>query len=196
VGRLSSTPADIEEVGRVFRLGSSDRSIEATLRKIEHRVLDEVHLAWWARRVAWAVSTVLAVAGVTVWAVGAGVPLATSALGVAAAVCSVVALRRSRFRWCVAAAYLSGLSTVAAIGAFWWGLTSSTEAILAVLAGVSAVAAAAFTAVWVSVAITPVKDSHPDTRQPLERKWGVRESGDTTIIWPPPPAGPHRPDGK
>ncbi|WP_234810085.1 hypothetical protein [Mycolicibacterium moriokaense] len=174
---------------------SRDRSIEATLKHIEHRVLDEVHLASWARRVAWVVSTVLVVAGVTVWAVGVGVPLATSALGVAAAACSVVALRRRRFRWCVAAAYLSGLSTVAAIGAFWWVLTSSAEAILAVLAGVSAVAAAALMAVWVSVAITPVKDSHPDMRRTRERRRGVRKTGGT-ITWPPPSAGPFPPEQK
>lgn len=179
----------------MFRVRSRDRSIEATLKRIEHRVLDDVHLAAWARHAAWVASAVLVLAGVTVWVVGAGVPLATSALGVGAAACSVVALRRRRFRWCVAAAYLSGLSTVAGVGAFWWCQTSSAGSILAVLAAVSAVAAAALTAVWVAVSITPVMDSHPDLRQPTQRKWGVRESGDT-ITWPPRPAGPHRPDRK
>lgn len=177
----------------MFRLRSRDQSLEAALKQIEHRVLDDVHLPAWARRVAWVAAAVLIVAGVTTWAVGGGLPLATSAVGVGAAVCSIVTLRRRRFRWCVASAYLSGLSTAAGVGAYWWCQTSSAVAILTVSAGVSAVAAAALTAVWVAVAITPVKDSHPDMRQPSKRKWGVRESGDT-ITWPPRSAGPHRPD--
>ncbi|MGV0849872.1 hypothetical protein [Mycolicibacterium phlei] len=179
----------------MFGLRSRGQSIEATLKQIEYRVLDDVHLAAWQRRLAWAASTVLAVAAITVWIVGASVPVAASTLGAAAAACSVVALRRRRFRWSVAAAYLSGLSTVASVGAFWWSRTSSAEAILVVAAGLSAAAAAALTAVWVSVAITPVKESHPDMRHRTPRRWGVREVGDTTIVWPPPPAGPHRPDG-
>jgi hypothetical protein len=184
-----------EEVSPVFCLRSHGQSIEATLTQIEHRVLDDVHLPAWARRVGWVAAAVLVVAGVTAWAVGGGLTLATSALGIGAAVCSVVTLRRRRFRWSAAAAYLSGLSTVAGVGAFWWSRTSSADALLATSAGVSAVAAATLTAVWVSVAITPVKDSHPDMRQPSKRKWGVRESG-ATITWPPPCAGPHRPDRK
>ncbi|MBB2771954.1 MULTISPECIES: hypothetical protein [Mycolicibacterium] len=87
------------------------------------------------------------------------------------------------------------MSTVAGVGAFWWSRTSSADAILAVSTGLSAVAASTLTAVWVSVAITPVQDSHPDMRRPSNRKWGVRESGDT-ITWPPPSAGPNRPHGK
>ncbi|MGE0218359.1 hypothetical protein [Mycolicibacterium sp.] len=180
----------------MFRRWSRRQPIEATLEQIEHRVLDEVHLAAWVRRVAWVAAAVLVVAGAMVWTLGWGMPLATSTLGVCAAICSAVALRRRRFRWCVAAAYLSGLSTVAGVGGFWWSRTRSADAILAASAGVAAVAAAALTAVWVSVAITPVKDSQPDMRQPPKRRWGVRESGDTTIIWPPPSAGPHRPDQK
>ncbi|WP_395312032.1 hypothetical protein V4U86_13315 [Mycobacterium sp. AMU20-3851] len=179
----------------MFRLRSRDQSLEATLKQIEHRVLEDVHLPPWARRVAWVAATVLIVAGVIATAAGGGIPLAAAALGAGAAICSVVTLRRRRFRWCVAAAYLSGVSTVAGVGAFWWSRTSSADPILAASTGVSAVAAATLTAVWISVAITPVKDSHPDIRQPSKRKWGVRESGDT-ITWPPPSAGPHRPDGK
>ncbi|KUI22285.1 hypothetical protein [Mycobacterium sp. GA-2829] len=179
----------------MFRLRSRGQSIDATLRQIEHRVLDDIHLPPWRRRVAWVAAAVLMAAGVTTWAVGGGLPLATSALGVGAAVCSVAALRRLRFRWSVAAAYLSGLSTVAGVGAFWWSRTSSADALLTVSTAVAAVAAATLTAVWVSVAITPVTDSHPDMRQPSKRKWGVRESG-ATITWPPPSAGPHRPDRK
>lgn len=180
----------------MFGLRSRGQSIEATLKQIEYRVLDDVHLAPWQRRLAWAASTVLAVAAISVWIVGTSVPVAASTLGAAAAACSVIALRRRRFRWCVAGAYLSGLSTVANIGAFWWSRTSSAEAVLAVTAALSAVAAATLTVVWVSVAITPVHESHPDLRWKPKRKWGVREAGDTTIVWPPPPAGPHRPDGK
>lgn len=177
----------------MFGLRSRDQSIEATLKQIEHRVLDDVELSPWVRRVAWAATTLLVMAVIAAWVVGAGLPLAASALGAGAAVCSLVTLRRSRFRWCVAAACLSGVSTVAGVGAFWWCQTSTAVAILTISAGVSAVSAAALTAVWVSTAITPVKDSHPDMRQPSKRKWGVRESGDT-ITWPPPSAGPHRRD--
>lgn len=179
----------------MFRLPSRDRSIEAILKQIEHRVLDDVHLTPRARRVAWAATTVLTMTVITVWVVGGGLPLAASALGVGATVCSVVTLRRRRFRWCVAAAFLSGLSTVADVGAFWWSRTGSASPILATSTAVAAVAAATLTAVWVSVALTPVKDSHPDMRHPSKRKWGVRESG-TTIIWPPPCAGPHLSDRK
>ncbi|KUI38467.1 hypothetical protein AU195_16085 [Mycobacterium sp. IS-1496] len=177
----------------MFRLRSRDQSIEATLKQIEHRVLDDVYLPIWARRVAWAATAVLIITGITAWVVGEGLPLGASALGAGAAICSVVTLRRRRFRWSVAAASLSGVSTVAGVGAFWWSRTSSADALLATSAGVSAVAAAALTAVWVAVAITPVKDSHPHMRQPSKRKWGVRESG-ATITWPPPCAGPHRLD--
>ncbi|BBY16112.1 hypothetical protein [Mycolicibacterium litorale] len=177
----------------MFRLRSRDQSIEATLKQIEHRVLDDVYLPIWARRVAWSAATVLIITGITAWAVGEGVPLVASALGVGAAISSAVSLRRRRFRWCVAAAYLSGVSTVAGLGAFWWCRTSSADPMLATTSGVSAVAAAALTAVWVSVAITPVRDSHPHMRQPSRRRWGVRENG-ATITWPPPSAGPHRPD--
>ncbi|PQP48028.1 MULTISPECIES: hypothetical protein [Mycolicibacterium] len=182
----------------MFRLWSRDQSIEATLKQIEHRVLNEVYVPLWARRVARVAATVLIVTGITAWAMGhddGGVPLAASVLGAGAAICSAVSLRRHRFGWCVAAAYLSGVSTVVGIGAFWWCRTGSAGPILTTSTGASAVAAAALTAVWVSVAITPVKDSHPDMRQPLKRKWGVRESG-ATIIWPPPCARPHRPDRK
>jgi len=180
----------------VFRLRSRNQSIEATLKQIEHRVLDEIQPPLWARRVAWVSATVLVVAGITAWVVGSEdgeLPLAASALGAGAAICSVVSLRRPRFRWSVAAAYLSGVSTVAGVGAFWWCRTSSADPILAMSTGASAVAAAALTAVWVAVAITPVRDSHPDMQRRPKRRWGVRESGDT-ITWPPPCAGPRRPD--
>lgn len=177
----------------MFGLRSRDRSIEAALKRIEHRVLDDVHLPSWARRTGWAATAVLSVTVMTVWAVGRGVPLAASVLGVGAVICSAVTLRRRRFRWCVAAAYLSGLSTVAGVGAFWWSRTGSASAVLAIATAVAAVAAATLTAVWVSVAITPVKDSHPDLRRPSKRTWGVRESGET-ITWPPPCAGPHLSD--
>lgn len=174
----------------MFRPRSRDQPIEATLKQIERRVLDDVDLPIWARRVAWAATTVLFITGITAWVVGEGLPLGASVLGAGAAVCSAISLRRRRFGWCVAAAYLSGLATVAGVGAFWWCQTRSAVATLAVSSGVSAVAAAALTAVWVAVAITPVTDSQPDMRQPSKRKWGVRESGDT-ITWPPPCAGPH-----
>ncbi len=177
----------------MFGLRSRDRSIEATLKQIGYRVLDELHLPLWVSRVVWTAATVLIATAIVAWAVGGGLPLIASVLGTGATFCSIVTLRRRRFRWCVAAAYLSGLSTVAGVGAFWWARTSSADAVLAVSTGVSAVAAATLTALWVSVAITPVQDSHPDMRQPSKRKWGVRESGDT-ITWPPPSAGPHRPD--
>lgn len=182
----------------MFRPWSRDQSIEATLKQIEHRVLDDVHLDPWARHVARVAATVLIATGITAWVVGhdgGAIPLAASVLGAGAAMCSGVSLRGRRFRWCVAAAYLSGLSTVAGVGAFWWCQTSSAVATLTVSSGVSAVAAAALTAVWVAVAITPVTDSQPDMRQPSQRKWGVREGGDT-ITWPPPCAGPHRLDRK
>lgn len=179
----------------MFGLRSRDQSLEATLRQIGHRVLDEVYLPRWARRVAWTATTVLIATGITAWVVGGGVPLVASVLGAGAAVCSIISLRRRRFGWCVAAAYLSGVSTVAGVGAFWWSRTSPADPILAFSTAASAVAAAALTAVWVSVAITPVAESHPDMRRPSKRQWGVRESGDT-ITWPPPSAGPHFPDRK
>lgn len=177
----------------MFRLRSRDQSIEATLKQIEHRVLADVYLPLWARRAVWAATTVLVITGATAWVVGAGLPLAASTLGVGAAFCSAVSLRRRRFQWCVAAAFLSGVSTVAEVGAFWWSRTGSAGPVLATSTAVAAVATATLTAVWVSVAITPVTESHPHMRQSSKRKWGVRESG-ATITWPPPSAGPHRPD--
>lgn len=176
----------------MFRARSRDQSIEATLKQIEQRVLERIYLPPWARRVGWAAITALFMSVATAWVVGGVVPVAASVLGAGAAVCSVATLRRRRFRWCVAAACLSGVSTVAGVGAFWWSRTGSAGPILATSTGSAAVAAATLTAVWVSVAITPVKDSHPDQRQPERRKWGVRESG-TTITWPPPCAGPRLP---
>ncbi len=179
----------------MFRLRSRHQSIEETLEQIESRVFDDIRLPSWARRTAWAATTVLVMAGITALVIGGALPLVTSALGAGAAICSVVALRRRRFRWCVAAAYLSGLSTVAGVGAFWWSRTGSEGPILATSTGVAAVTAATLTAVWVAVAITPLQDSHPDMRQTSKRKWGVRESG-ATITWPPASAEPHRPDRK
>lgn len=182
----------------MFRPLSRDQSIEATLKQIEHRVLDEIHVPLWARRTARVAAVVLIATGITTSLVGhhgAAVPLAASMLGAGAAMCSLVSLGVRRFRWCVAAACLSGVSTVAGVGAFWWCQTSSAGVTLAVSSGMSAVAAAALTAVWVAVAITPVTDSQPDMRQPSKRKWGVRESG-ATITWPPPCARPHRLDRK
>lgn len=179
----------------MFRLWSRDQSIETTLKQIEHGVLDDVYLPLWVRRVAWVATIVLLMTGITAWVVGVGLPLAASALGAGAAICSIMSLRRRRFRWCVAAAYLSGVSTVAGVGAFWWSRTSSAGPVLATSTAVATVAAATLTAVWVSVTITPVTDSHPEMRQPSKRKWGVRESG-ATITWPPPCAGPHHPNPK
>ncbi|OBB60399.1 hypothetical protein A5757_09940 [Mycobacterium sp. 852013-51886_SCH5428379] len=177
----------------MFRLRSRDQSVEATLRQIEHRVLDDVYLPLWARRAAWVATTVLIITGTTAWVGGAGLPLAAATLGFGAALCSITSLWRRRFRWCVAAAYLSGVSTVAGVGAFWWSRTGSASPILTTSTVVAAVAASTLTAVWVSVAITPVSDSHPNMRKPAKRRWGVHESGET-ITWPPPSAGPHRPD--
>ena len=177
----------------MFRLWSRDQSIEATLKRIEHQVLDDVRLPTWASRMGWVAVTVVIATVITTWMVGHDrgiVPLVAAVLGVGAVFCSVVSLRRRRFRWIVAAAYLSGLSTLTGGGAFWWCQTSSAVATLAVSTGLSAVAAGTLTVVWLAVAIAPVKDSQPDMRRPSKRKWGVRESGDT-ITWPPPCAGPN-----
>jgi len=187
-----------EEVGPVFRLRSREQSIEATLKQIEHRVLDEVHQSPWMRRVAWIAAVVLLAATTTVWVVGYGggvLPLVAASFGAAAAIVSFVTLWRRRFRWGVAAAYLSGLSTVTGIGAYWWCHTSVEAGPLAVATAVAGLAAATLTAVWVAVAITPVVESQPDMRRPTERRWGVREPGGT-ITWPPPCAGPFRPKGE
>lgn len=183
----------------MFRLRSRDESLESTLKRIEHRVLEEVHLASWQRRAGLTAASVLSVTVLVTWVAGLGgnwLPLITSTLGAGAAVCSFVSLRRRRFKWCLAAAYLSGLSTVTGIGAFWWARTSGAVGALVASTGFAWVAAAVLTAVWVSVVITPVGRSQPDMRRPApERKWGVRESGGT-VTWPPPCAGPFPPDQK
>ncbi|OBF29789.1 hypothetical protein [Mycobacterium sp. ACS4331] len=179
----------------MFRLRSKE-SIEATLRHIEQRVLDEVHLSSSVRRTGAVSVVVLILAAVTeVIGHGAGLPLVAAVLAAGSAFCSTAALRLRRFGWASAAAYLSGLTAVASAAAFWWCQTSGADASLLVSTAAGGLAAATLTIVWISVVITPAARSQPDMRYSSQPGQEPR-SGGGTHTWPPPCAGPHPPDQK
>jgi hypothetical protein len=155
---------------------TSDHDIEAMLRRIGRRVLDDVWISGQVRVFAWAVVGVLAGASVFGWAdVGDRSATATPGIAICAValtfftittVASSITLLRSRFRWCTAAAYGGGLGTVAGLGLVWWHQTTPSTQCPGpcVWMVVGALCSAALTVTWLRVILTPIEWSQPDIR--------------------------------
>lgn len=108
----------------------SETHIEAVLNKIGRRVLEDVWISGRARAfTATVVATLVGTATIgwlnlTATANAATTPswiscLASGLFALAASV-SLLAVGLLRFRWCCAAAYLSGIAAVAGVGMVWW----------------------------------------------------------------------------
>ncbi|MGY4709959.1 hypothetical protein ACXDF8_10465 [Mycolicibacterium sp. CBM1] len=143
--------------------------IEVMLYRIGQRVLDDV---WISRRttvVALGTSVALGGAATAGWLTdthGVWISRVAVALFALMSAVSSVALWRRRFRWCCAAAYTGGLSTVVGLGGIWWHQTAPA----AISPGpsvwmvVGVLCAAALTAGWLRLILTPLVASQPDSR--------------------------------
>ncbi len=82
------------------------------------------------------------------------------------AVLSSIALWRRRFRWCCAAAYAGGLSTVAGLGMLWWHQTAPAALTRGPAAWmtVGVLCAAGLTVAWLRLITIPLERSQPDIR--------------------------------
>lgn len=147
-------------------------TVESELRAIERRVFEDVWISSPRARTLAALAAVLAATAVTLLLTG-GAPagatrnghwislVAFSFFALAASV-SVFALTRRRFRWCCMATCASALATVDGAGAFWWHHTAHTASWIPAASGT--LAAAALTAGWLGVCLTPLASSQPDMR--------------------------------
>lgn len=155
---------------------SSDHDVEAMLRRIGRRVLDDVCISRRVRVFTGTVVAVLAGAAVFGWA-DVGDRSATETPGIA--ICAValtfftmttalssIALLRCRFRWCTAAAYGGGLGTVVGLGVVWWHQTTPNTQCPGPCAWmvVGVLCSAALTLTWLRVILTPLERSQPDIR--------------------------------
>lgn len=155
---------------------TSDHDVEAMIRRIGQRVLDEMWISPRAR-----VFTAAAVAALVGAAVAGWTDVtersATATPGIA--ICAValtfftvtvwvssIALQRRRFRWCTAAAYCSALATVTGLGVVWWHQTTSETQCPGPCGWmvVGVLCAAALTLIWLRVILTPLEWSQPDIR--------------------------------
>ncbi|ART71528.1 hypothetical protein BTO20_25915 [Mycobacterium dioxanotrophicus] len=139
-----------------------------TLRTIEGRVLDEVWMGRWRFAAGVLAVLVLVVGAVTWWCVaesGAAhsVPMVGLVMFALAGAASSVALARRRYRWCCAAAYLSGLATVVGVGALWWLRTGHHATGLGWLVAAD-LAVMALAGHWLALVFTPIEQSQPDMR--------------------------------
>lgn len=84
-----------------------------------------------------------------------------------AAILSVAAIGLRRFRWCCAAAYVTGIATVLGLGTVWWHQTTppGRSAGPSAWMFVGALACATLTALWLIVILTPLERSQPDLRK-------------------------------
>lgn len=141
-------------------------SLEAMLASIRDHVLEDVWIGG-ARR---SVAAVLAcgLAATALFGIGAAyrdgqwVAVVSDVLFISLSAFTLIALYRTRFKWCCAAAYSGGLATVAGAGGYWWHHTAHIGSPLP--AALSTIAAAALTAHWLSIVVTPVDRSQPDMR--------------------------------
>ncbi len=143
-------------------------SVEDTMRSIERRVYEDVWLPPVGRRVGVVLAVALAVAAVVNYLhasadVGWVYVVTTTAFTVTSAT-SLIALHSNRFRWCCAATYLSGLTTVIGMAEFWWhrtgGLADTPWA-----AAIGTLITGVLTAGWLRLVLSPVERSHPDMRR-------------------------------
>ncbi|AQT82907.1 hypothetical protein B1R94_18015 [Mycolicibacterium litorale] len=148
----------------------TDPTVEVMLRRIGRSVLEDV---WIGRRAALCMLIGVVVLGVdasTGWlAADHSVWISRVAIGLftVTGALSSIALWRRRFRWCCAAAYAGGLSTVVGFAVVWWhqtapqSLTPGPSAWMTV----GVVCAAALTIGWLRLILTPLERSQPDIRR-------------------------------
>lgn len=151
---------------------SNDIHIDAVLRKISRRVLEDVWIGIRVRAFLVAVVATLVGTAIVGWLQLAArdttswISCGAVALFGLAASASSLAVGLRRFRWCCAAAYISGMATVVGWGMVWWyrtappGRSMGTSAwmVLGVLA------ATVLTLTWLGVILTPSERSQPDMR--------------------------------
>ncbi|MFN8032067.1 MAG: hypothetical protein U0Q47_02085 [Mycobacterium sp.] len=155
---------------------SNDHDIEAMLRRIGRRVFDDVWISRRVRVFAGVLVAVLAGAAVFGWAdthqrhVTATPGVAVCAVALMfftmTSVLSSIALLRSCFRWCTAAAYGSGLGTVAGLGVVWWHQTTPNTQCPGPCGWmvVGVLCSAALVLTWLRLILTPLEKSQPDIR--------------------------------
>lgn len=147
--------------------------MERTLQTIERRVLEDMWIGASARRTVAAAVAVLCVVAIAVWrhtrllgnesVPNDVVPKVAAAAFFLAAATSLLALCRKRFRWCCAAAVLTGKSAATGFGALWWYHTvPNPEPSWWTLLG--CVGATSMVVAWLSVILTPLNLSQPDMR--------------------------------
>lgn len=147
-------------------------AVATELRAIERRVFEDIWISATRARALVALAVTLVVTAVamrpTGQVPGAGarsghwISLVALALFTLAASLSAFALARRRFRWCCLAACASALATVDGAGAFWWHHTAHTTSWIP--AALGTLGAAALTATWLGVCLTPLASSQPDMR--------------------------------
>jgi hypothetical protein len=143
--------------------------VDVMLRRISQRVLEDVWISRRAMVVTLAAATALGGAAATGWRTDVHsiwMSRVAIALFLLTAVLSAVALWRRRFRWCCAAAYAGGLSTVAGLGMVWWHQTAPATLSSGPSAWmtVGVLCAAILTAAWLRLILTPLERSQPDIR--------------------------------
>jgi hypothetical protein len=153
---------------------SSDHHIDATLRRIWQRVLDDIWISRPARLITVVVVIISVCAAATGWAdVNAGptarmpICLVAAAMSLLTAAASSLAVLLRRFRWCCVAAYAGGLSTVTGMGVVWWHQSAppaQTHGPAAWMV-IGVLCSAWLTATWLRVIITPLERSQPDIRK-------------------------------
>ncbi len=155
---------------------SSDHDVEAMLRRIGRRVLDDIWISRRVRVFTGAVGATLAGAAVFGWAdVSDRSVTATPGIAICAVALtfftmttalSSIALLRCRFRWCTAAAYGGGLGMVVGFGVVWWHQTTPNAQCPGPCAWmvVGALCSVALTVTWLRVILTPIERSQPDIR--------------------------------
>jgi hypothetical protein len=146
-----------------------DDDVDVMLRRIGQRVLEDVWISRRATVFTLVAATLLGGAASRGWLTDVHsiwMSRVAIAMFMLTSLLSSVALWRRRFRWCCAAAYTGGLSTIAGLGMVWWHQTAPA----ALSPGPSAwmtigvLCAAALTATWLRMILAPLEQSQPDIR--------------------------------
>ena len=174
LGNLLAQPSDHLKVATDCRT-----DIEWALRQISRRVLEDV---WISGRVrAFTLGAIATLGGGVLWGWLSSRPHTAAQTQTAwvsqltlgaftlAAVLSSAAIGLRRFRWCCAAAYVTGIATVLGLGTVWWHQTAplGRSAGPAAWMFVGVLSCATLTAVWLIVIVTPLERSQPDLRSAI-----------------------------
>lgn len=150
----------------------SGSHIDAVLAKISRRVLEDVWIGGYRRAFLTTVAATLVGGAITGWlqlasqATTSWISWSAIALFGLAGSASLIAVAFQRFRWCCAAAYVSGMATVVGWALVWWhrtappGTSPGTSAWMVV----GALAATVLALMWLGVIIAPSERSQPDMR--------------------------------